>query len=481
MTKGKQRANRKATLVEALIPIAFLIVVLAISLVKLDADPHIPLILGATVAGAVGILRLRFAWRELEEGVLETIKMAMQAILILMVVGTLIGTWILSGTVPAMIYWGLGILSPGIFLVATALISAIVSLATGSSWTTAGTVGIALIGIGQGLGIPAPMVAGAIISGAYFGDKMSPLSDTTNLAPAMAGTTLFEHIKHMTYTTGPAFLISLVIYGFIGMKYAGQELDIAQISLIKDTLAGSFNTLSPVLLVPPVLVILMVVFKMPALPGLIIGSLLGGIFAAVFQGADLASIINAAHFGFVSETGVVAVDELLTRGGLDGMMWTVSLILCALTFGGILEKTGMLEAIANFILSLAKGTFGLVFATIASCLFVNLVTGEQYLSLVLPGRMYKDEYRKQRLHPKNLSRALEDSGTLLSPLIPWNTCGAYMAVTLGVSPLAYLPFAFLNLINPLISLLYAATGITMEKLPEEELNSIEDNKIENTN
>lgn len=478
MAKGKEKVKRKATLVEALIPILFLIVVLAISLIKLGADPHIPLILGAAVAGAVGVFRLGFSWKELEEGILDTIKMAMQAVLILMVVGTLIGTWILSGTVPAMIYWGLDILSPGIFLVATTLICAIVSLATGSSWTTAGTVGIALIGIGQGLGMPSPLVAGAIISGAYFGDKMSPLSDTTNLAPAMAGTNLFDHIKHMVYTTGPALLIALIMYGIIGIKYAGKELDLTQIALIKDTLASSFNTLSPVLLIPPVIVILMVVFKVPALPGLIAGTLLGGIFAAIFQGADLASIIDAAHYGFVSDTGVIAVDDLLSRGGLDSMMWTVSLILCALTFGGILEKTGMLEAIANALLSFAKGTFGLVFATILSCLVVDVITGEQYLSIVLPGRMYKDEYRKRGLHPKNLSRALEDSGTLLSPLIPWNTCGAYMFATLGISPLAYLPYCFLNLINPLISLFYAATGITMEKLSPEELKKLEEDESE---
>lgn len=470
----KPKTQRKATLVEALIPIIFLIVVLAYSLIKLDADPQIPLILGAFVAAIIGTTRLGFTWGELEEGVLDTIRMAMQAILILMVVGTLIGTWILSGTVPSMIYWGLKILSPGIFLVATTLICSIVSLATGSSWTTAGTVGIALIGIGQGLGIPTPVVAGAIISGAYFGDKMSPLSDTTNLAPAMAGTTLFEHVRHMIYTTGPSLLIALVLYGIMGMKYAGKELDLTQIEMIRTALDGSFNTLSPILLIPPVVVILMVVFKMPAIPGLVIGSLLGAIFAWIFQGSNLGDIINAAHYGFVSETGVAEVDTLLTRGGLESMMWTVSLILCALTLGGILEKTGMLEAIANSLLAFAKGTFGLVFVTIFSCIFTNLVTGEQYLSLVLPGRMYKDEYRKRGLHPKNLSRALEDSGTLTSALIPWNTCGAYMWVTLGVHPFAYLPFAFLNLINPLVSLFYAATGITMEKLPPEE---VEDSNI----
>jgi NhaC family Na+:H+ antiporter len=467
------KVSRKANVWEALIVIIFLISVLAYSLIKLDADPQIPLILGSLVAGLIGIFRLGFTWKELEEGALDTIRMAMQAILILLVVGTLIGTWILSGTVPAMIYWGLKILSPGIFLFATCIICAIVSLATGSSWTTAGTVGIALIGIGQGLGIPAPVVAGAIISGAYFGDKMSPLSDTTNLAPAMAGTTLFEHVRHMIYTTGPSLLISLVLYGIMGMKYAGKDLDMSQIELIRTTLEGSFKTLSPVLLIPPVVVILMVIFKMPAIPGLIVGTLLGALFAGVFQGSDFASIIDSAHYGYVSETGIAAVDDLLTRGGLDSMMWTVSLILCALTLGGILEKTGMLEALTVALLSFTKGTFGLVFATIISCIGVNLATGEQYLSIVLPGRMYKDQYRKKGLHPKNLSRALEDSGTLSSPLIPWNTCGAYMFATLGVHPLAYLPFAFLNLINPLVSLFYGATGITMEKLSPEEMKIVE--------
>jgi len=247
----------------------------------------------------------------------------------------------------------------------------------------------------------------------------------------------------------------------------------SQIELIRTTLEGGFKTLSPVLLIPPAAVILMVIFKMPAIPGLIVGALLGGIFAGVFQGSDLTSIIGSAHYGYVSETGIAAVDDLLTRGGLDSMMWTVSLILCALTLGGILEKTGMLEALAGALLGMTKGTFGLVFATIISCIGINLATGEQYLSIVLPGRMYKDQYRKRGLDPKNLSRALEDSGTLSSPLIPWNTCGAYMAVTLGVSPLAYLPFAFLNLINPLVSLFYGATGITMEKLSPEEMKIVE--------
>lgn len=390
----------------------------------------------------------------------------MQAILILAIIGSIIGTWILSGVVPTMIYYGLQILSPGIFLVAACILCCIVSMATGSSWTTAGTVGIALIGVGSGLGIPLPMVAGAIVSGAYFGDKMSPLSDTTNLAPAMAGANLFDHVRHMFFTTGPSLIIALILYGIIGIRYAGKELDVMAINELLGAMSAQFS-INPLLLIPPVAVIIMVVLKIPAIPGLIGGVLLGGAFAAIFQGAGMGAIIDAAHYGYVSESGIEAVDYLLSRGGLDGMMWTVSLILIAMSFGGVMESTGMLQAIAEKILSFAKSTGSLVLATVCTCIFTNIVAGDQYLSLVLPGRMFKPIYDEKRLHPKNLSRVLEDAGTLTSALIPWNTCGAFMMSTLGVHPFAYLPYAFLNLINPIISVFYGYTGITMEYLPEE--------------
>ncbi len=268
-------SQRKATLLEALIPIVFLIIILALSLTIFNVDPQIPLLLATGVASLIGVYRLKFKWADLEDGIISTIKMALQSILILLIVGTLIGTWILSGVVPSMIYWGLNLLSPSIFLVATFLVCSIVAVATGSSWTTAGTVGIALLGIGQTLGIPSPVIAGAIISGAYFGDKMSPLSDTTNLAPAMAGATLFDHIKHMMYTTVPAYVISLVLYLILGFKYTGQSLDMAQIDIIKETLVSNFNTLSPILLIAPASVIIMVILKIPALPALLAGSLMG--------------------------------------------------------------------------------------------------------------------------------------------------------------------------------------------------------------
>ncbi len=487
----KVKEKKRATLFDAIIPIVCLMLFLGISIFKYDASPHIPLIGGTLVAGLVATFKLGYKWNELEESIFNSIKMAMQAILIIMIVGVIIGTWIISGIVPSMIYWGLEILSPKIFifnsikmamqailiimivgviigtwiisgivpsmiywgleilspkifLVATTLICAIVSIATGSSWTTMGTVGVALLGIGQGIGMPAPLVAGAIISGAYFGDKLSPLSDTTNLAPAMAGTNLFDHIKFMLYSTVPSLIICLILYGFIGMRYASTDLDFSQIVLIRETLLSSFNTLSPVLFLPPIIVIVLVVCKVPAIPGLITGAVLGFIFAITFQGANIGDILNAAYSGFVSDSGVAMVDELLSKGGLMSMMSTVSLTVIALSLGGILERTGMLEALASSILRFAKGTFGIVFATMATCVMTNAVAGEQYLSVVIPGRMYKEEYTKRNLHPKMLSRALEDSGTMSSALIPWNTCGAYIYGTLGVSTFAYFPFAFLN-------------------------------------
>jgi len=436
------------------------------TIILFGGDPHIPILVTTIIASIVAI-RAGYKWNDIQDGIIDGIKMSMQAILILMIVGMLIGVWILAGVVPTMIYYGLKILSPGIFLVATCLICAIVSLATGSSWTTAGTVGVALIGVGMGLGMPMPMVAGAIISGAYFGDKMSPLSDTTNLAPAMAGADLFDHVKHMIKTTGPSLVIALILYGILGARYAGKELDIAGINQLLEGLAGEF-AINPLLCIPPLVVILMVVFKVPAIPGLIGGVVLGSIFAAIFQGAGMGAIIEASHYGFVSETGIAEIDELLTRGGLDSMMWTVSLIMIAMSFGGVLEKTGMLNALLEKVLKVVKSTGSLVLATVLSCFFINLTSGDQYMSLVVPGRMFKDAYAERGLHPKNLSRVLEDAGTLSSPLIPWNTCGAFMLSTLAIHPFAYLPYAFLNLINPLVSIFYGYTGITMEKLPEEE-------------
>jgi NhaC family Na+:H+ antiporter len=323
--------------------------------------------------------------------------------------------------------------------------------------------------VGHGLGIPVPIVAGAIISGAYFGDKMSPLSDTTNLAPAVAGTDLFSHIRHMVYTTVPGYILSIILYGIIGMKYAGGALETQGVETILTTIESHFF-IHPVLLLPPILVIVMVVKKIPPLPALLGGTIMGGFFAMLTQSRSLKEVIQAAQIGHVSDTGVQMVDDLLTRGGMENMMTTVALIICALSFGGIMERTGMLEVLARSLLKRVRRTGSLVTATIFSCIGMNAIAADQYIAIVIPGRMFKKAFDDRKLHPKNLSRCLEDSGTLSSPLIPWNSCGAFMGATLGVNPLLYLPYAFLNLSNPLVSIFYGYTGITMEKVEDGEPN-----------
>ncbi|WP_432667551.1 Na+/H+ antiporter NhaC [Wukongibacter baidiensis] len=448
----------------ALIPVAFLLISLVLSLLVFDlGEAQIAMVVSAMFAGFIAIKYLGYEWSELEEGILESIKVAMSAVLILLIIGMVVGTWMLAGVVPTMIYYGLKILSPGIFLIATLIICSIVSLATGSSWTTCATVGIALMGVGQGLGVPVPMIAGAIISGAYFGDKMSPLSDTTNLAPAMAGCDLFEHIKHMIFTTGPSYIISLILFGILGMKYAGQALNQEGIDILLNGITSTFNV-TPLLLLAPVFVIILVIKKIPAIPGLFGGVVIGGVFAYIFQGASVGEILNVANNGFTSNVGVKVVDKLLSRGGMQGMLWTVSLILCAMMYGGIMEKSGMLHAIAKKILSYTKDDGSLISAAVLTCISMNFIASDQYLSIVIPGRMYKDAFDERGLHPKNLSRVLEDSGTLVAPLVPWNTGGAYVMATLGLAPWTYVPFCFLCLINPIISMIYGYLGFTIEKV-----------------
>ncbi|XOV69871.1 MAG: Na+/H+ antiporter NhaC [Verrucomicrobiota bacterium] len=449
----------------ALIPVVALVGLIAVTLLKFEGEAHIPLVLASAVAVVVG-LAIGHTWETIENGILRGIQIGMKAILILCVIGVMIGTWIAAGVVPILIYYGLQILSPGIFLVAACLICAVVSLATGSSWTTASTVGIALMGVATGLNVPPAMAAGAVISGAYFGDKMSPLSDSTNLAPAVAGSELFEHIRHMLFTTVPALMISLVLYAILGMRGFEGSVDTGQVDAITSALGQQFQ-LSPILLLPPMFVIAMVFFRWQALPALLLAALLGGVLAVWIQGVGVGEVFNIAHYGFTSETGNEAVDALLTHGGLDSMMNTVSLILCALTFGGVMESAGMLGILAGSILKLAKSTGSLVAATVATCVGMNILAPDQYLSIIVPGRMYREEYHKRGLHPKNLSRTLEDAGTLSSPLVAWNSCGAFMAGTLAVSPMAYLPYAFLNWLTPIVAIFLAYTGWTIVRLKGE--------------
>jgi len=454
----------------ALIPVFFLIISLSYTIIVLKQTPHMPLLFSAAVASIISGLR-KHSWKAIREGMIHGINLAMGSLLILMVVGTMIGTWILGGVVPTMIYYGLKVLSPAIFLVATMLICSVVALGTGSSWSTAGTVGVALIGVGRGLGVPVPMVAGAIISGSYFGDKMSPLSDTTNLAPAVAGTDIFSHIRHMVYTTAPSYVIALILYGIIGAQFSKGQLQMEGINTMLQTLQANF-TINPMLLLPPVLVIVMVIKRVPPLPALLVGMAMGGILAVIYQSCSLGDVLKAAHVGYESNTGVQVVDDLLTRGGLMSMMETVALIMLALCFGGIMERTGMLESIAAALLKRVKRDGSLIATTIFSCIGMNMIASDQYMAIVIPGRMYKKAFAARGLHPKNLSRCLEDSGTLTSSLVPWNSGGAYMHATLGVNPILYLPYAFLNLCNPLISLIYGYTGFTIEKIePSQETDS----------
>ncbi|MGA1238413.1 MAG: Na+/H+ antiporter NhaC [Limisphaerales bacterium] len=343
------------------------------------------------------------------------------------------------------------------------LVCSVVSLGTGSSWGTVGTVGIALMGVGRGLGVPLPMVAGAIVSGAYFGDKMSPLSDTTNLAPGVAGTDLFTHIRHMAYTTVPSYLGALLLYGILGWRYGGGGVDLEGLEEIMAGLEEAF-VIHPLLLLPPVVVIGMVSRRVPPLPAIVVGVVMGMICGWWVQGVSATVVLETVYSGYVAVTGVEALDELLTRGGMMGMMETVALILCALAFGGVMEKAGFLDTLTRVLLGRVRSTGGLVLATEVTCVGSNVLAPDQYLSIVVPGRMYRRAFEERGLHPKNLSRCLEDAGTLSSPLVPWNSCGAFVGGALGLSAVYFLPFAFFNLLNPLVSVFYGYTGITMERV-----------------
>ena len=456
---------RPPSLLVSLIPAAALVALLFVSIALLGGSGHIPLIAAASLAALLASTALRLSWSEIETGVIESVSHALPAIFILMAVGLLIGVWIASGVVPLLIYYGLEILAPSYFLAAACLACAVVSLATGSSWSTAATAGLALIGVGSALGISEGMTAGAVVSGAYFGDKLSPLSDTTNLASAGAGAELFEHIRHMLYTTLPGLAIALAAYLTIGWGVSDSGFEQSErYRQIVTALEGGFD-LTPWLLLAPLTVLALVARKTPPLPSLLAGTAVGVVLLLLFQPqnapAGMASVLAALYEGYRSETGIAAADELLSRGGLTSMLDTIALILCAFAFGGVMECSGMLARLTQSVLSAARSAASLIAATVFTGVGLNFLTSDQYLSVVLPGRMYKDAYAARGLHPKNLSRAIEDSATMTSPLVPWNTCGAYMANVLGVATFAYAPFAFLNLVTPFLSILYGATGFSI--------------------
>ena len=470
----------KLSLSAALLPLITLILLLTYNVTvfgddALSGSNQFILLLGGVVGGLVG-LRNKVTYGQMLDKVGENLKSVTGPILILLLVGALAGTWLLSGIIPAMIDYGLQIANPRFFLPACVLISALVSLATGSSWSTSATIGIALIGIGKALDLPVGMVAGAVISGAYFGDKLSPLSDTTNLAPAMAGSELFTHIRYMLYTTLPSIVITLLLFIVLGWSFSSSgEVDT---SILSESIREKFY-ISPNLFLVPLIVIIMIVKKTPPLLALFVGTFLGGLFAMIFQPQllmDLSessvlnfktiykSIFNAITVDTHIETNDPLLNELFSSGGMQGMLGTVWLIICAMVFGGVMDAIGALQAISNAFLKWAKTTFQLVAGTAASSLTVNLTASDQYLAIVVPGKMFAQAYLDRKLAPENLSRTLEDTGTVTSVLVPWNTCGAYQSGVLGVGVAEYFIYAFFNLISPLMTLIYAYLNIRLKKL-----------------
>jgi len=480
-----ETTNPALTPALALTPIAFLIALLACSVYLFGADSsyganQIALVLASCVAALVG-RKVGISWRQAQEGMVHGIALGLGPSLILLAVGMLIGTWILCGTVPSMIYYGVQILNPGIFYAASAAICAIVALSIGSSWTVAGTLGIGLMGIAGSFELSPTITAGAIISGAYFGDKLSPMSDTTNLAAAATGVDLFDHIRHMLWTTVPAFCLALLVFAFIGSANATTP---GEIEALQQSLTAEFN-IGLHLLLPLLLMLGLVYKRFPAYPAIIVSSLVGALFAVLFQpdavgrlagdSGDLGGsfvllkgVWISLFDGYTSNSGNAFLDDLLSKGGMSSMLNTVWLIICALGFGGVLERTGILGYLLALALRRVRGDGSLITTTVFTCVSTNILAADQYIAIALPGRMYKDAYERHDLSRLNLSRTLEDSATLTSALIPWNTCGAYMSATLGVATMHYAPFAFFNFLCPMIAIIYGFTGFALKPAEPQE-------------
>jgi len=460
------KEDKKIPFFLALMPILIMVSAMIITIVVFKGAPHIPLALGTIIASLVA-WKQGFSWKKIEDSIYDGIRLALPAVVIIILVGMIIGSWMGGGIVATMVYYGLSLLRPDLFLVSITLMCAVVSIAIGSSWSTMGTIGIAGMGIGASMGIPAGMVAGAVISGAYFGDKMSPLSDTTNLAAGLTNTDLFVHIKNMVYTTVPGILIALVAYWYLGSSFVSTEAELTNINNTMTLIQDSFF-ISPWLLLVPLTVIIMVGCKIPAIPALTFGVFLGFLCQIFVQGGTVASSISALQNGYIIDTGNTFIDSLFSRGGIESMMYTVSLTIVAMTFGGVLENTGMLKSIVEKMSGMTKSAKTLIPTTIASCFITNATCSEQYISVVVPARMFSSVYRERGLDSKNLSRALEDGGTLTSVFIPWNTCGVFILATLGVGVLDFAPYAILNYSVPIISIIYAITGFSITKLKSDQ-------------
>jgi NhaC family Na+:H+ antiporter len=476
-----QIVPNEPSMLDAFLPVISLVALLSTAVVYFGNDSsygpnQIALLLAMGIAVVIGI-KNGHKWHDIEKAIINGISLSLGAVLILLAVGSLIGTWLLSGTVPTMIYYGLQILDPSWFYAAACIICGIVALSIGSSWTTAATIGVALIGIAQGLSLDPAITAGAVISGAYFGDKISPLSETTNLAPAVAGSELFAHIRYMFWTTIPSISTAIILFLFLGFSEETTATT-SSISDLSNQLTQQFN-INLLNLIPLAILLLLAIKKVPAFPSVAIGALMGGVWAVLFQqeliirlASENTTVLTAnikvvwtAFFDGVSiATGNTELDKLLSGGGMSKMLNTIWLIMSALSFGAVLEHLGMLRKFVSAILAAAKSTGSLIASTVATCIGTNLITADQYMAIVMPGRMYKEEYQRRGLHPLVLSRTLEDSGTITSPLIPWNTCGAYMYSVLLVNPLEYIFYAFFNLINPVLAVVYGFIGFNIKKL-----------------
>ena len=471
--------NRELNIWEALIPVFILVVMLAYNVFVFGDDAisgsnQFILLLGAAAAGIVGYLN-KVSLDSMLDQVGVNLKSVSGAIIILLLVGSLSAAWLISGVIPAMIYYGLQMINPAVFLPTAVVISAIISIATGSSWTTSATIGIALIAIGKAIGLPAGVVAGAVISGAYFGDKMSPLSDTTNLAAAMAGSSLFTHIRYMAFTTVPTIVITLVVFSVLSFTYDVGEVQGAEVLLT--SISDKFNITGWLFLVP-ILVIAMIIKKVNPVVALLAGTLLGCLAAVIFQTSLLEGDVSAIYkklmasitTGVSIETNNTSLNDLFSAGGMKGMLGTVWLIICAMVFGGVMDAIGALSRISQALLSMATSVFGLFASTVASCLALNVTASDQYLAIVVPGKMFQKAYQDKNLAPENLSRTLEDSGTVTSVLIPWNTCGAYQSGVLGVGVGEYFFYAIFNYLSPFMTLLFAGLKIKIARLKETEKN-----------
>ncbi|HHF51887.1 MAG TPA: Na+/H+ antiporter NhaC [Candidatus Aminicenantes bacterium] len=461
-----QKAPNKPGFYTALIPLITMGLLLGVGYGVYQIRPQVLLVAAAFITGCLGFI-LKFKWSDMEKGIVNSIHKAMPAILIMLCVGILIGSWIASGTIPMVIYYGLKLISPQFFLVTACFICSLTSLATGTSWGTIGTLGVAFIGIAMGLGIPLGQAAGAIVAGAYFGDKMSPFSDVTNLAPVAAGSNLFDHIKHMLWSATPAWLLGLFIYFLIGLRYSTKEVESESMKIITHTLKENFN-FNVLLLLPMVVVFYFAATKKPTIPGMLISSFIAGILALAFQGVSIQEFASAINTGYKSNTGVPQVDQLISRGGLMSMMETQLVAFTAFSFGGIMQSTGMLSVILDKVMKFTRKVSSLVITTISACIVTALITGSSYLSMIIPEELLAPIYKKKNLAAKNLSRIAEESGAIIVPLIPWSMAGVYITGTIGVSTFSYLPWAFMNYISVAFLAVFGFTGFTMASKKRED-------------